>query len=105
MTPLDHGVLNIPGRLKNIDRDLDAYKARAAREAAVERKSKAAETREAKKKAKELLAAHGKAIVAALGPTLGAAALAKELDQMAKWEPKKFIAMVEAFANKKGQAT
>ncbi|WP_456281627.1 hypothetical protein M1D55_19485 [Cupriavidus sp. JZ107] len=104
MTRLDHGVLNIPGRLSTIDRELDAYKARVAREAAVQRKAKAADTREAKKKAKELLATYGEAIVATYGAKLGATALAKELDSMAKWEPKKFIAMAESFANRAGAA-
>lgn len=102
MTRLDHGVLNIPGRLSTIDRELDAYMARAAREAAVQRKAKAADTREAKTRAKELLALHGEAIVAAYGAKLGATALAQELDSMAKWQPKKFIAMVESFAKALG---
>lgn len=102
MTSLDHGVLNIPGRLRNIDRELDAYKAGVAREAAMQRKAKAADTREAKARAKELLATYGEAIVAAYGAKLGATALAKELDSMAKWQPKKFIAMAESFAKATG---
>lgn len=65
--PLDHGVLSIPNRTKNINRDLDRYKAELAEKAKRERADKRflANEREAARKpmreqAEALYKKHGK---------------------------------------------
>lgn len=95
--PLDHGELNIPGRTNGINAELDRYKANQAKEAKTERKSKAAQNREDKARAKELFAEVGEALLDKHGDKLGRKELDKELDSMVKWEPAKFIRLAEKF--------
>lgn len=102
--PLDHGELNIPNRTKNIDAELDKYKATQAKAAKVESKSVAQQKQIDKARAKELFAEVGDAIVARHGEKLGAKELRKELDQMVKWEPKKFIRLAEKHIQEVGAA-
>lgn len=99
---LDHGELNIPGRTKSIDAELDRFKAQQAAEGKKQAKASAAENKEAKDRAKALFAEHGEAIIAKHGEKLGAKELRNTLDQMVKWEPKKFIALVEKFQKEHG---
>lgn len=110
----DHGILNIPGRTRNIEAELDRYKEAQAKKARAEAKASAAQLKVAKTQAKALLAEHGAAIVAQMTPgiskrqnlTLKQAAreIKHELDQMAKWEPAKFLALVERFKSEQAAA-
>lgn len=101
MISLDHGILNIPGRTKNIDRELDAYKAKQAKDASAARMAAAAQNRADKAKAKAMLGEHGAALIAAYGAKFGAKAIAAKFDQLVKWEPRKFIAIAESFVREK----
>jgi hypothetical protein len=97
MNRLDHGALNIPGRTSGIDRELDAYKRQQAREGKAKAKADAEARRAAKAEAKALYARYGEAW---LGDRVGAERrrLAYMLDQLVKWEPKRAIVMLRAFA-------
>lgn len=94
---LDHGELNIPGRTNGINAALDRHKAAQAAEQRAERKTQAAQNREDKARAKELFAQHGEAIIAKNSNRFGRAQVAKTLDAMVKWEPRKFIQLAERF--------
>ena len=95
--PLDHGELNIPGRTKNIDKELDKYKAEQAKEAKSEAKSASAQKKLDKARARELFDEVADDIVAKNGAKFGVKELRNELDQMVKWEPAKFIKLAETF--------
>jgi hypothetical protein len=84
---LDHGELNIPGRTKNIDAELDRHKAEQAKEAKSKAKQNADQKRRDKLKAKELFKEHGEAIFSKFGEKFGAKDLRAELESMVKWEP------------------
>jgi len=101
--PLDHGELNIPNRTKNIDRDLDRYKAEQAKEAKAATKTAAQQKRADKARARALFDEVGEAIIAKNGPRFGEKELRNELEQMVKWEAPKFIKLAEKF--KQEQAT
>lgn len=86
---LDHGELNIPGRTRNINRELDAYKAQQKREASAQHKQSREVLAANRADAKHLLAdgwldrlAEKYAVAA------GSKAKArKKLQQMAYWQP------------------
>lgn len=105
MTRLDHGVLNIPGRLQNIDRDLDRYKSQQSAAAATARKEAAMAFKSDKARAKELYDQCGAALIAKHAAKFGAKEITNLLTQMVKWEPKKFIALAESFASKQRSLT
>lgn len=110
----DHGVLNIPGRNKNFLAKLDRHKAEQAALKKAEAKARSAQHKQDKAQAKALLAEHGPAIVAQMSPGISkrqnvslkqaARAIKHELDQMAKWEPAKFLALVERFKSEQAAA-
>ncbi|AOY90571.1 hypothetical protein BKK79_01040 [Cupriavidus sp. USMAA2-4] len=100
--PLDHGELNIPGRTKNINAELDRYKAAQAAEAKAQGKRDAAQRKEDKAAAKALFAEHGDAMAVKYGKKLGEKEVLKTLDQLVKWQPRKFIAMAEQFQKEQG---
>lgn len=101
MRYVDTAIINVPlskrggGSLDaQIDRHLREQAAdhrRAARVAAAQRRSDKAE-------AKALLAKHLPAILAQHGPKLGEKALRDMLDDLAKWQPAKLIAIVNKIA-------
>lgn len=95
--PLDHGELNIPGRTSTIDRDLDRHKADQARQQREQQKAETAQRKADKTEARRLHAELGKAIVDRHGDKFGRKKLEAELDQMVKWEPKKFIDLANKF--------
>lgn len=93
--PLDHGELNIPGRTNGLNAEIDRHKAAEAKAAKVDRKAKAAATREAKAKAKQIVAERGAEMVARTVEKHGVdpkAAMAT-LNDMAKWQPEKLLDM------------
>lgn len=104
---LEHGLLNMPGRLAQLDADIDRQIAIQAAQAKAHDKSRAAQFKANKAKASELLAEVGPRIVAQMAPgiakrmSLSEIKAAREvnntLDQMAKWEPAKFLVLVERF--------
>lgn len=96
-SPLDHGELNIPGRTSSINAELDKYEKQQAATAKAKARQNAAETKSDKAWAKELLAGHRDAIAARHGAKFGVRELKHQLDQWAKWEPRKLIAFVEKF--------
>ena len=86
---LDHGELNIPGRTRNIDRELDAYKAQQRREASVQHKLSREALAANRADAKRLLADGwlGR-LVEKYAVAAGSKAKArKKLQQMAHWQP------------------
>lgn len=98
---LDHGVLNAPlAKRGDIDADLDRYKAKQQAEGREKERRDGAKLRQDKARAKELFAAHGEAMVARYSASMGKkpAEVRNTLDSMVKWEPAKFIGMVERFA-------
>lgn len=100
--PLDHGELNIPGRTKNINRDLDRYKAEQERAQKADAKQAATKRKEDKAQAKELFAEMWPAMLEKMGPRFGEKQLRETLDSMVKWQPAKFIAMAEKFRKEQG---
>lgn len=99
---MDHGVLNIPGRLKNLDREIDRQIAQQKKEARIQYKKDVAARKTSKAEAKRLFAEHGEAMIDYYFIKLNMPkSEAREiLDQMVKWESPKFIKMVEGFCNK-----
>lgn len=95
--PLDHGALNIPGKSGNINAELDKYKAAEKKADALNHKIEAASNKETKAKAKALYVMYGLDMINKHGAKFDKKKLAEALDQMVKWEPKKFIALVEKF--------
>lgn len=92
---LDHGMLNLPlAKRGDIDRQLDAYKADQAKQAAAKRKADAVAHREAKAAAKvalaELVAAD---VLDAKAAKLGITRrqLIAELTDWSKWQPARVI--------------
>jgi ribosomal protein S18 acetylase RimI-like enzyme len=100
--PFDHGELNIPGRTKNINRDLDRYKAEQERVQKADAKQAAAKRKDDKARAKEVFAEVWPAMLEKMGPKFGEKQLRETLDSMVKWEPAKFLAMAEKFRKEQG---
>lgn len=104
---LDHGILNVPGRVNGINAELDRFKLQQAHAAKAQAQQAAADRKAAKSKAKELFAQLASAMVETMAPGIAlrqgltAKAAAKEisrtLDQMVKWEPQRFIALAAKF--------
>lgn len=94
---LDHGVLSMPNRTKNIDRDLDRYKREQAAKAEAEHKAHTAGLKERRGNAKSLLAEWEEAILARHGEKMGVSALKKMLRGKAHWEPDWLICFIEKF--------
>jgi len=100
----DHGVLNISlSKRGDIDAQLDKYKADKAAKEAKENKAASAEKKTEKQRAKELLAEHGDALEARFGAKMAKGELKRTLQDMAKWEPKKLIMLVEKHKKETGQ--
>ncbi len=103
----DHGILNIPGRTRNIEAELDRYKAEQGAKARADAKASAAQFKADKAQAKTLLAEHGADIVAQMSPGISKRQnltmkqaereITRVLDQMVKWEPHRFLALVANF--------
>lgn len=103
----DHGVLNIKGRNRNFEAELDRHLEAQALQKRKEAKAAAALFKANKAQAKALLAEHGAAIVAQMSPgiskrqnitpTKAAREITRVLDQMVKWEPGRFLALVDRF--------
>lgn len=96
--PFDHGELNIPGRTKNINRDLDRYKAevKAAEQSAA--KTASAQKKADRVVARELLAKHGKDMVAsavAKHPHLDAKKVAEMLKSDAHYDPTRTVRLIK----------
>jgi hypothetical protein len=100
--PLDHGELNIPGKTKNIDAELDKYKKQQAADAKAKAKTASAEKKENKAKAKALFDEYIDAIKAKHGAKYGAKEVENMLDGWVKWEPKKAIQFIEQFVKEQG---
>lgn len=94
---LDHGELNIPGRTRGIDAELDRYKRDQARAEKAQAKAGAQQRKDDKTEARRLFAEVGPVMRETLGPKLGDKELRDHLDQMVKWEPRKFIALANKF--------
>lgn len=95
---LDHGILNIPGRTRSINADLDRYKASQQRQARIDAKASTAATKAARAEAKALLAQHEAGMVAKHGAQFGAAALKAKFKSMAFFEPEALVKMLTKFA-------
>ena len=96
--PRDNAVVNIPlAKRGDIDAQLDKYKREQAALAKTKAKESAQQTREAKALAKTLLGEYQDVILAKHGDKFGKKELAEQLDQWAKWEPKKLIDFIEKF--------
>lgn len=91
---MDHGVLNVPGRLNNINSQLDRFKAGQASEKKASAKAHGEKFSAAQKQAKELLAKHGEALVAKNKEKFGEKQAREVLARVAKQEPEKFIRMI-----------
>ncbi|MGX0617628.1 orotate phosphoribosyltransferase-like protein [Cupriavidus metallidurans] len=102
--PLDHGELNVPGRTNGINAALDRHNAEKAAAQKQKRKADSAATKEAKARAKDLFAKHVDGLVAAYGQKYDAKEFRAMLDGMAKWEPKKFIALAEKYQKEQAEA-
>jgi hypothetical protein len=99
--PLDHGELNVPGRTNSINAQLDKHKAGQAAATKTAAKETALQRRNDKLEAKRLLAEHEAGMVASLvqkgNGKITAKEAANELDQLAKWEPKKLISVAQSY--------
>ena len=104
LKPLDHGELNIPGKTNNINAQLDKYKAEQAKSTKVEAKTATTKKKSDKSEAKKLFAEYGPAILEKYGEKFGKKELKNELDQTVKWEPSKFIDLVNKFKSEQTAA-
>ena len=108
-TRLDHGELSIPNRTKNINKELDKYKAEQAKIEKREREDRrflAQEQRvidratesELKAEAWAQYKQHGKAMAVKYADKLGDFIPPREqLKDMAKFDPKRFLKLVSVF--------
>lgn len=104
---IDHGELNIPGRLRGLDADISRHVTAQAKQAKAADKARSAQFRADKAQAKALLAEIGPSLAAKTGAVLAGRLsisvakatrdAARELDQMAKWQPAQFVQMAERF--------
>lgn len=99
----DHGELNVPGKSNKIDAELDKEKAKQAKQDKADAKTAIADKKTKKAKAKELFAQYGQEMIDQYSEKLGKKEVASTLDQMVKWEPTKFIAMVEKYQKEKAE--
>lgn len=104
MKPLDHGVLNIPGRLNTIDRDLDRYKAEKAAEKRAAAKAATAKLKAERKEAKAVLEAMTTARLEQMAARLKltVAQCRAELKSLAYFNPSALIAGERNAAKKWG---
>lgn len=106
-TTFDHGELNIRGRLSGLDAEIGRHVAAQAKQTKAADKARSAQFRADKAQAKALLAEIGADLAAKTGAVLAERLgisvakatrdAARELDQMAKWQPAKFVQMAERF--------
>lgn len=94
---LDHGILNIPGRLKNLDAEIDRYKAQAEKERKATARKATDDRKGSKAEAKLLLAKHGAAMNERYAVKFGAKEVSSILLDMVKWNPTKFIELANLF--------
>lgn len=92
---LDHGVLSMPNRTKNINSDLDKYNAEQNKTKARERENKSFLRGEKVKKAKELYAEFNDALIERWKEKYGEKQIKETLSDLAKWQPEKYIKLVD----------
>jgi hypothetical protein len=94
-TKPDQAVVNVPlAKRGDIDKQLDKHKADQAKQLKADTKTRAAETRDDKARARELYNLYGAQIAAKFAanhPGSTTASIMKTLDSLVKWEPKKMI--------------
>lgn len=98
---MDHGELNVPlAKRGDINRQLDAFKAKQAAEAKRAAKEQAQLTRELRERAKAVLAAMPAERIARIAQKAGLTAnqAAKQLQSMAFFTPAKVLALAPAEA-------
>ena len=96
---LDHGALNVPLRKRgDIDKQIDAHKAKQAKEERAKRRSASADMAHDREEAKRLLAATTEERIKHLADLCGktVAAMRKHLQSEAHWQPKLIIALLKA---------
>lgn len=94
MAGFDHGVLNVPlSKRGDINAELDRFKAQQAAEARANAKAKAAETRELRRRAKELVAGAPAELLAGIAARTDktAAQVRADLASEAHWNPRFII--------------
>jgi len=106
-TTFDHGQLNIPGRLAGLDAEIGRHVSTVAKQVKATDKARVTHLKADKAQAKALLAEMGADMAAKTAPILAgrlgispakaARDAAHELDQMAKWQPAKFMQLAERF--------
>lgn len=101
---LDHGVLSMPNRTRNINRELDRYKREQEAKAKTDHKAHSANLKERRSNAKALLAEWEDAILTRHGEKMGVSALKKMLRGKAHWEPDWLIRFVEKFKTEEASA-
>lgn len=93
----DHGVLSMPNRTQNINRDLNRYKREQEVQAKAAHREHSASLKERRAKAKALLAEWEEAILTRHGESMGVSALKKMLRSKAHWEPDWLINFIAKF--------
>lgn len=103
----DHGELNIPNRLRGLDAEITRNVAAELAWIKADDKARRAQFRADKAQAQALFVEIGVAMVAKTAPLVAdkqgistakaSRNVSRELDQMTKWEPAKFIALAERF--------
>ncbi|WP_418648518.1 LPD38 domain-containing protein [Thauera butanivorans] len=95
--PFDHGELNIPGRTNGINAELDRWKADQVKAKRAQAKTDAATRKAQKAEAQQLFTQFGPAMIDRYAPKFGRKEIEQEFDSMVKWEPAKFIDLVQRF--------
>lgn len=96
--PFDHGELNVPNRLRHLDRDLERHRRELERQERAERKRRTEEMKALREKAKVLLAEWEPRILERYGPKYGKRALSKMLRSDAYFNPEVPIRLCERMA-------
>lgn len=105
---LDHGELSIPGRLKNLDREIDKFKRDEAKRKRKESKERAAEVKKNSEEVNQLLSKYGESLVQSTfekhgsSPGMTKKAIREHLKNLARYDPKKVTAMLNKYARDAG---
>jgi len=92
----DTAVINIPlAKRGDINAQLDKYKAEQTKLSSLAAKDASQKKKTDKAQAKEIFASHGQEMIERFAPKFGKQNITDILDQMVKWEPKKFLAFAE----------
>ncbi len=97
MRIFDSAEVNIPGRTRNLNAELDRFKREQAKEMRAKRRAVTANLKVDREKAKRLFELHGENIIKRFSARFGAREIKCTLEHMVKWEPVKFIELVEKF--------